>query len=247
MRRGPAKPGPASPATPTAPTAAAAAPKSVPSAPPARLRALFRFNGRKLQFMLGAAAVAALALSLWPIFNKPPDLTQADIDAAVLHTVENKPLPSRAAKAAEAVRLAVVRVQGFGDAAHDDTAPGKAPPSPKSPKAKNEKKDEPSESDEPRIGSGVVIVDQGIILTNLHVVAGAKRLTVTFHDGLESEATLVAAHPENDLAVIRAKTVPDDQPAATLGSSARLRPGDEVVAVGFPFGIGPSVSAGVVS
>ncbi|MBK7470985.1 MAG: trypsin-like peptidase domain-containing protein [Betaproteobacteria bacterium] len=98
-----------------------------------------------------------------------------------------------------------------------------------------------------RVGSGVVILDNGTILTNLHVVAGAKRLTVTFYDGTESEATLVAAQPENDLAVIRAKKIPDDLPAATLGASNRLMPGDDVVAVGFPFGIGPSVSAGVVS
>jgi len=92
-----------------------------------------------------------------------------------------------------------------------------------------------------------VIVDDGTILTNLHVVYGAKRLSVTFHDGLESEAEIVGVHPENDLAVIRAMTIPDDLPPATLGSSGRLKPGDEVVAVGFPFGIGPSVSAGVVS
>ena len=96
-------------------------------------------------------------------------------------------------------------------------------------------------------GSGVVIVDDGIILTNLHVVAGSKRITVTFFDGSESEAVVIRAYPENDLAVLKARTIPDDLPAATLGSTARLRPGDEVVAVGFPFGIGPSISAGVVS
>jgi len=53
--------------------------------------------------------------------------------------------------------------------------------------------------------------------------------------------------PERDLAVLRPKSLPDDLPAATLGSSRDLSPGDDVVAVGFPFGIGPSVSAGVVS
>lgn len=97
------------------------------------------------------------------------------------------------------------------------------------------------------VGSGVVIVDTGIILTNLHVVAGAKRLSVTFFDGQESPADVVAIQPDHDLAVIKARVIPDDLPAATLGSTQGLRPGDEVVAVGFPFGIGPSVSAGVVS
>ena len=98
-----------------------------------------------------------------------------------------------------------------------------------------------------RVGSGVVIVDNGIILTSLHVVAGTKRLTVTFYDGMESEAVVIGAQPQNDLAVIRAKQIPDDLPAATLGSTHGLQPGDEVVAVGFPFGIGPSVSGGVIS
>ena len=131
-----------------------------------------------------------------------------------------------------------------------DKRPGlPAPPKDgKNPHAdKGAKKDPKAADREPRVGSGVVIVEQGLILTNLHVVAGAKRLTVTFFDGTESEAVLVGAHPENDLAVIRAKTLPDDLPAATLGAASRLKPGDEVVAVGFPFGIGPSVSAGVVS
>jgi S1-C subfamily serine protease len=96
-------------------------------------------------------------------------------------------------------------------------------------------------------GSGVVIVDQGIILTNLHVVQGADKVTVTFFDGLEAEASVAGTQPENDLAVVKAKSIPDDLPAATLGSTQRLRPGDEVVAVGFPFGLGPSVSAGVIS
>jgi S1-C subfamily serine protease len=90
-------------------------------------------------------------------------------------------------------------------------------------------------------------VDEGIILTNLHVVASATRMTVTFFDGLESEAQLVGIKPETDLAVVRAKTLPDDLAAATLGSTQKLQPGDEVVAVGFPFGIGPSVTAGVIS
>lgn len=216
----------------------------------------------------GLLVAVMLAVAAWALQQRPREIVQEDIDAAVLHTIETKTLPSRAAKAAESVRQAVVRVQGFTDES-DDIAntkdakggkpkqdkqakrevkePAKNFAKPKNAQIPRDHKEAKPDDHEPRVGSGVVIVDQGIILTNLHVVAGAKRLTVTFYDGLESEATLVAAHPENDLAVIRAKTLPDDLPAATLGSAARLKLGDEVVAVGFPFGIGPSVSAGVVS
>jgi len=96
-------------------------------------------------------------------------------------------------------------------------------------------------------GSGVVIVNRGKILTSLHVVAGAGRIRVTFADGLQSDAKIVSEHPENDIAVLQAETVPDDLAAASMRPKADLKPGDTVVAVGFPFGIGPSVTAGVVS
>ena len=71
---------------------------------------------------------------------------------------------------------------------------------------------------------------------------------MVFADGLESDAKIVSRQPENDLAVLQADTVPDDLAAATMRPASRSQvPGDTVVAVGFPFGIGPSVSAGVVS
>src|SRR5690606_17127195 len=73
------------------------------------------------------------------------------------------------------------------------------------------------------------------------------RLKVTFADGSESDAYIVGAQPENDLAVIRPEILPDDLKPATLVSTRGMKPGDEVVAVGFPFAIGPSISAGVVS
>ena len=97
------------------------------------------------------------------------------------------------------------------------------------------------------VGSGVVIVDNGTILTNLHVVYGARRIKVVFADGLETDADIVGLQPENDLAVLKARKIPDDLMAATMRSTADLSPGDHVTAVGFPFGIGPSVSHGVVS
>ncbi|GDY35065.1 S1C family serine protease [Acidovorax sp. NB1] len=150
-------------------------------------------------------------------------ITQEDIDAAVLRTLETTTPPSAAARAVESIAPSIVRVVGYS-------------------RSKNGK-----EEVERGIGTGVVIVDKGVILTNLHVVAGADRIGITFHDGLETTASITGAQPENDLAVLQAHKVPDDLEAATLRSTQNLRPGDHVVAVGFPFGIGPSVSAGVVS
>ena len=78
-------------------------------------------------------------------------------------------------------------------------------------------------------------------------MGGAEKIKVTFYDGLEADATIINVQPENDLAVLQAKKIPDDLIAASMRSTDGLQSGDQVVAVGFPFGIGPSVSAGVVS
>ena len=248
-----------------------AAPQSQTGGPKWSLPAWLRRHHALAWVVLGALLVAVPAALMWPAKQQAADLTQEDIDDAVRHTLETQPLPSRPARAAEMVRESVVRVRGYvakekpdekaqaKDAKSKDSAKGQKP----SDKAQAKRdKNAPAESEPPEeitgndarpgerlfgIGSGVVIMDNGTILTNLHVVAGAERLSVTFHDGTESDAVVVGLHPSNDLAVIRAKKIPDDLPAATMGSASRLRPGDEVVAVGFPFGIGPSVSAGVVS
>ncbi|MDH4180606.1 MAG: trypsin-like peptidase domain-containing protein [Betaproteobacteria bacterium] len=217
-----------------APSAAAAHPtaeSNVGTAPPSpaaptvsRTRTFFRRHDRALVFAGGVLFALALLVGRDALRPAPGELTQEDIDEAVLYTMENKTLPSRAAKAAEVVMASVVRVRGYDES------------------------DEPGGNDLMQgVGTGVVIVDDGTILTNLHVVSGAKRVTATFFDGSESDVVVVKRYPENDLAVIRAQKIPDDLPAATLGSTANLRPGDEVVAIGFPFGIGPSTSAGVVS
>jgi S1-C subfamily serine protease len=104
-----------------------------------------------------------------------------------------------------------------------------------------------SEKNDLAIGTGVVVDDKGTILTSLHIVSNAKAVLVTFADGTESEASIVAAQDENDLAVLRPAVIPDDLVAATLASSDTLHVGDEVVAVGNPFGITDSLSSGVVS
>ena len=173
---------------------------------------------------VGVAVLLALFVVLthaWLIPTTRP-ITQEDISAAVLHTLETNALPSPAAKAYSVIRPTVVRVRRL-------------------------EPDKNGAFKENGVGSGVVIVDKGIILTNLHVVHGAKRVQVVFADGLESDATVTGVQPEHDLAVLQADQIPDDLAAATMRSTTDLAMGDQVVAVGFPFGIGPSATAGVVS
>ncbi len=183
-------------------------------------------------------------------------LTQWDIDNAVKYTMDHtQPPPAKTTVAAAVVGPSVVRVDGYlspehaaaaakAEAAEEKKNHGKAPATkPPPPKTADAKPDDRPDS----TGSGVVIDDKGDILTNLHVIHSTDRWVITFFDGSKSDAEVVNVQPENDLAVIRAKTSPDDLKPATLSSTAGLYPGDTVVAVGFPFGIGPSVSSGVVA
>lgn len=193
-----------------------------------RHRRVLRFVALGLCVLLGFGAARLLQPESWR-------LTQGDIDRAVRQSLEKHPLPSPAAKAYEAISASVVRVFGYGHAEATDKA--------------GRRGDKPAEQREEgtAIGTGVVITEQGAILTNLHVVSGTTRIRLLFADGTESDASVVGMDPRNDLAVLRASTVPDDLKPATLASTRDLKPGDEVLAVGFPFGFGPSASAGVVS
>src|SRR5262245_6188448 len=228
-RRGPVGPPPV-PAIPSpgAPAPAGAEPRVEADGPPRSRSWLRRLGDPRLGWVVAGVLVAALLVTSYGTRTPlPRRITQEEIDAAVLHTLATKPLPSRAAKAYATIRPSVVQVRGTRS--HEG--------------AKEGAKKGGGQS----VGTGVVIVDRGIVLTNLHVVAGAEKVEVVFADGLESEATVIATRPEHDLAVLQAKTLPDDLVPATLRSTNDLAPGDEVVAVGFPFGIGPSVSAGVIS
>lgn len=199
-----------------------APPPEPPPAPPASPR---RYKRHEKAILLAAGALVGLCMvALQHVLAPPaPALTQEQLDAAVARTLETRPPPSPAVKAYKAVRGSIVHVRAIGDGLEQDAYIQRA------------------------TGSGVVIVDRGVILTNLHVVKDASRILVTFFNGLESEATLISSQPENDLAVVQASQIPDDLRAATLRSARTLTEGEHVTAVGFPFGIGPSVSAGVVS
>jgi serine protease DegQ len=216
--------------------------------------------------LISLSLIGAYALSR----AKPHVLTQTDINAAVQYTLSNTPrAPADSARAAAIIRPSVVEVEGFlspehaaqmaAAAAKSSTKQHKtpydqgdkdkrAPPDAAAPALPD--KPLAGDPDEPRpdaIGSGVVVTETGAILTALHVITDTDRWVIVFADGSKSDASLVGSQPENDLAVLQAKSTPDELQPAILATTAGLMPGDEVVATGFPFGIGPSVSAGVVS
>ncbi|MGQ0656320.1 MAG: S1C family serine protease [Betaproteobacteria bacterium] len=193
------------------------------AAPPVQPKPAPRRRRISLKAVLTGAFVVAMLAAAGASWLAPRGIGREEADALIAKAVESIEPPFSAADAFEKVLPAVVLVRGFGEERDDGYVKAES------------------------TGTGVVIVDNGIILTNLHVVHGAKRVQLTFSDGLESEAAVIGTQPENDLAVLKAAKIPDDLFAATLRSTTELKPGEPVVAVGFPFGIGPSASSGVVS
>ncbi len=172
----------------------------------------------------GVILGAALVSQLTPDPVIVPALNKANVESIVLETLATKPLPARAAQVAAVVAPSVVSIKAL------DSEPTPL--------------NQISESGK---GTGFVIKDDGTLLTNYHIVAGAKRIEVTFADGMVSPAQVISAQPERDLAVLKPARIPDDLPAITMAAAGQLAPGDLVIAVGFPFAMGLSVSAGIVS
>jgi S1-C subfamily serine protease len=195
------------------------------------------------KLLIGASALVALGIVDLYDITRPviPRVSDAEFIAAVNTVVDNRQRPPSFASVAYAKVLpSVVRVSGYAVQSWPATNDRWA--------ARQWLLPWFDEIDQPdTIGTGVVIDDKGNILTNWHVAGSQAKLRVTYMDGTESNGIVVGAQPEKDLAVIRTPTIPDDLQPATMASSTTLNPGDEVEAIGFPFGIGPSASDGVVS
>jgi S1-C subfamily serine protease len=199
---------------------------AIVSPPVSKIRQRLHGFYKRFHSIFLVAASVLITLSAVLLFNAtqppPQKLTQRDINAAVERALAAaKPKPSYSSQVYEIIRPSLVRVEAF-------TSKG-------------------SEEVGISLGTGVVIDDGGTILTSLHIVKDAARIRVQFSDGSDSEASIIAAQPENDLAVLQPQIIPDDLKPATLTSSATLHVGDEVIAVGNPFGISNSLSDGVVS
>ncbi|MEM6578284.1 MAG: Do family serine endopeptidase [Pseudomonadota bacterium] len=98
----------------------------------------------------------------------------------------------------------------------------------------------------PALGSGFILEEDGLIVTNQHVIEDAREVTVRLHDDREFDAEVIGADPETDLALLSIK-VDEALPFVELGDSDDIRVGEDVVAVGNPFGLGGSVTSGIIS
>jgi len=206
----------ASPDTHSTPQPSAPPPAASPFTAPPSPRLQQHLSARPWVLIWTVISLMGLLLALsLTLAGRPaaPPVTQQDINAAVLTTLKTRALPSPAAKAYQIIAASVVSVVGL-----QKTPPGK----------------DGAERSVRSIGTGVVIVDKGTILTSLHVVRDAQTIQVTFANGLTSAATLTGMQPENDLAVLQAQKIPSDLRAATLHSAPSPAPGDLVMAVGFP-------------
>lgn len=97
------------------------------------------------------------------------------------------------------------------------------------------------------IGSGFVFSDEGLILTNSHVVFGRQAISVTLDDGQRFPATLLGADPISDLAILKIPNGPKELPKAVLGDSSKIQIGEEVIAIGNPLGLEQTLTRGVIS
>ncbi len=173
-------------------------------------------------FAAGVLA-AFIALILYNVlFPGPPRLTSQDVNNTVSQVLASAtPPPAYSERVYQIIQPSLILIQT------QMTAPDGQP--------------------DRGLGSGVIVDDAGDILTSLHVVADANSIQVTFADGTQSSAQVTVRQPQHDIAVLRADNPPAQIVPAVLGNPNTMRVGDEVYAVGNPFGLYGSISAGVIS
>ncbi len=187
-------------------------------------RRLQKLRGRASSVLLFVAGIAAALVALLlhaALTPDQPPLTTRDVSDTVAQAMASAtPPPAFSVGVYQAIRPSLVLIETEGPGT-DDIAQG--------------------------LGSGVVVNTGGDILTSLHVVTRATTIDLTFADGTESIGQVIATQPENDIAVVRAAQPPAQLVPATLGNPGAMRVGDDVYAVGNPFGLYGSLSAGVIS
>lgn len=178
---------------------------------------------RRLWPVVAGIAIAFLGLLLYNyLYPDPLPPTQDEIDDSIVQAMASAtPPPAYSAQIYQAIlpSLAFIQVELANASGEHDFG----------------------------VGSGVVVNDNGDILTAYHVVQDAAEIKVTFADGTHATAVIAATEPENDIAVLHPSRPPEIIVPAILASPGGMRIGDETFAVGNPLGLAGSLSAGVIS
>ena len=205
-------------------------PEPEASPPPPTRRDKWRARGRRLRARIKSLApvvvgviIAYIALFAFNTLNPgPPRLTQDDVKSTVAQAMASATAPpALAARVYQVIQPSLVEVD-----TRILTSDGK---------------------EEGGRGAGVVLDERGSVLTSLHVVSNALEIVVTFADGSQSPAIIAAKQPENDIALLTSQSPPLGLIPATLGDPRSLNVGDETFAVGNPFGLTSSLTAGAIS
>ena len=174
-----------------------------------------------MPFLSGVLA-ALLALFIYNAFSPRTQITPDDVNNVVASALASAtPRPAFSVQVYQIIQPSLVLIQTEGKDSNGEDGGG--------------------------LGSGVIINDQGDILTSLHVVEGADKISLTFADGTQAEGMIMNAQPEIDIALLAASALPELFVPATIGNAGAMQVGDEAYVVGNPFGLYSSMSAGVIS
>lgn len=213
--------------------------------------------------LLGGITCLAIGVAFGRSHEQPPEKLWREPTGPAVKVVTELPtfrgLVQQVEPSVVSVRavLAAAAAQPAGDKPAGDKTPGDKTPGDKTTAEGNEP-DKSGSSDsgalesghEPpkmHYGSGFIINERGLVLTSRHVVVGAERIEVILPNHRPCDADLVGQDPATDLALLRLQSAPRDLPALSIGDSEQVMAGDWIVAVGNPYGLSRTVTAGLVS
>jgi S1-C subfamily serine protease len=177
---------------------------------------------KTLPFVAGVCATFVALLIYHALYPAPLPMTNNQVSTLAAQTMASAtPPPAFSERVYQAIQPSLVLIQVKASGANGTVDNG--------------------------LGSGVIVDDSGDILTCLHVVANADSIQVTFADGSQSSAQISASTAANDMAVLKADQLPAQIVPATLGNPNAMQVGDEVYAVGNPFGLYSSITGGIIS
>jgi len=172
-------------------------------------------------FLSGVLA-ALLALFIYNAFTPDARLTQDDVNNVVANAMASAtPRPPDSVRVYQIIQPSLVLIETETD-------------------GNNGERDQ-------ALGSGTIINDKGDILTSLHVVDKATKISLTFADGTKAEGKIISSQPDIDIAMVSSSALPEAIVPAIIGNSGAMKVGDEAYVVGNPFGLYSSMSAGVIS